>query len=117
MNDELMPTKERMRCGGQEPMLVEKVDDITFAVRFRSRPNALLDRLLASGNGYGIAMVATPRHYLEQFHKRHNPDIDRSTSSRDERLSRARNSRLLSDKGGVRAVVRLLDIVTVSASG
>ncbi|MGH3486929.1 MAG: ABC transporter substrate-binding protein [Actinopolymorphaceae bacterium] len=76
MNDELMPTKERMMCGGQEPMVVEKLDDLSFAVRFRSRPNALFDRLLASGNGYGIAMVATPRHYLEKFHKSHNPDID-----------------------------------------
>ena len=76
MNDELMPTKERMMCGGREPMEVEKLDEVRFAVHFRSRPNALFDKLLASGNGYGIAMAATPRHYLEQFHKEHNPKVD-----------------------------------------
>ncbi|GAA5019860.1 ABC transporter substrate-binding protein [Actinopolymorpha pittospori] len=77
MNTEVTSVKERMMCGGQEPMELEKVDDLTFVVRFPTTPNALFERLVASGNGNAIAIVATPRHYLREFHAKYNPNVDK----------------------------------------
>jgi ABC-type transport system substrate-binding protein len=52
---------------------VEKVDD--YAVRFVFPvPNGLFLQRLASP--YGAEITNAPRHYLERFHKKYNPDVE-----------------------------------------
>ena len=55
------------------PFTIEVVDDVTFTVIFE-RPNGFhLKRLCEAA---GVDWTRYPRHYLEQFHKDFNPDID-----------------------------------------
>lgn len=52
----------------------EKVDDLTFRIVF-NQPNGLLPLRLAWAND--DRTTRTPRHYLEQFHIKYNPDADK----------------------------------------
>ncbi len=55
------------------PFTIEVADEVTFTVTFE-RPNGFfLKRLCEAG---GVVWTRYPRHYLEQFHKDFNPDID-----------------------------------------
>jgi peptide/nickel transport system substrate-binding protein len=56
------------------PFTIEKVDDFTFAWKFEN-PNGLFIKQLA-------VIVADytpelPKHYLQQFHKKYNPDVEK----------------------------------------
>ena len=56
---------------GEEPPTVEKVDDYTVTITF-DVPYGLF--LLNMCGWDGWHMVAAPKHYLEQFHIKYNPD-------------------------------------------
>ena len=73
-NVELTPAVPGWFTTGPErtPGTVEKIDDYTVVVRF-AEPNGLfLINLAHTGNGW--LLTAHPRHYLEQFHIRYNPE-------------------------------------------
>lgn len=75
MNEELTPVQSGTLVAGGEPVVVEKIDDYTVVFRF-AVPNGLFLQHLASVDL--VAPTHFPRHYLEQFHIKYNPDnIDR----------------------------------------
>jgi peptide/nickel transport system substrate-binding protein len=72
MNEELTPAKTSWLVAGGEPVVVEKTDDYTVVFRFAS-PSGLFLQQLAKG---GDMITTSPRHYLERFHKKYNPDVE-----------------------------------------
>jgi peptide/nickel transport system substrate-binding protein len=62
-----------------EPGVVEVVDEQTFKVKF-SAPNGFFVQQLAWAQQ--DQLVLTPKHYLEQFHIRYNPDADKLAKER-----------------------------------
>lgn len=73
LNDELMPVQTRWLVSGDEPVVVEKVDDYTVKFSFASSHGLLLQWL---STPLGHLPTAYPRHYLEQFHADYNENID-----------------------------------------
>ncbi len=74
MNLELTPTPQgHLRSPNGDQAVFEKVDATTFRIVF-SQPNGLLPLRLAWAND--DRTTRTPRHYLEQFHIKYNPDAD-----------------------------------------
>lgn len=72
-NDErLTPSKHPNFVGPSGPVEVTKIDDYTVEFKFAD-PNGLFIQNMAYGFGYYV--VNYPRHYLEQFHVDHNPDV------------------------------------------
>lgn len=69
LNDELTPSKPRLWCPGDKPMVVEKIDDYTVRFRF-SVPYPIVELLFA--HCHTITMLQ-PKHYLSQFHPRYTP--------------------------------------------
>jgi len=67
-----------MKTGNDEPGKVTKVDDFTVVFKF-ARPNGLLLSRLATPDG--AAPTRYPRHYLQQFHKKYNPNVDQLASA------------------------------------
>jgi peptide/nickel transport system substrate-binding protein len=57
-----------------KPATIEIVDETTFKVRFAS-PNGLFVQQLAWAQQ--DQLTRTPKHYLERFHIRYNPDADK----------------------------------------
>ncbi len=76
-NTEVMPAKPTWSMRGGKPMVVEKVDDLTVNFRF-AEPNGLLLQQFArpAYDPEPNVPTAYPRHYLSQFHKRYNKDVD-----------------------------------------
>jgi len=78
LNEDLTPARPSWLMSGEEPVVVEKVDDTTVTFRF-AQPNGLFLTLLAtpdgSAFGTGAGMTSLPRHYLERFHNKYNPDV------------------------------------------
>jgi peptide/nickel transport system substrate-binding protein len=73
-------TDEETNLGGNswwytdgEPAELEVIDDLTFKVKFES-PNGFFAQQLAWAQQ--DQLTRTPKHYLEQFHIRYNPDAD-----------------------------------------
>jgi len=64
-----------------EPMELEVVDDYTIKLKF-SKPNGLAETvgLAFHGNQWPLGFERfgffAPRHYLEQYHPKYNPDVD-----------------------------------------
>ena len=74
MNIDLTPTPQgHLRSPNGDQAVFEKVDATTFRIVF-SQPNGLLPLRLAWAND--DRTTRTPRHYLEQFHIKYNPDAD-----------------------------------------
>lgn len=73
MNEELTPAPPSWFTTGDEdtPGTVEKIDDTTVVFRFQE-PNGMFVLEMAGGNGN--IPVSYPRHYMEQFHLKYNPD-------------------------------------------
>jgi peptide/nickel transport system substrate-binding protein len=66
LNEELTPEKPAWLVIGDQPVVVEKVDD--YAVKFVfAEPNGLFLQGLADVRG--VRPTAHPRHYFEQFHR------------------------------------------------
>ena len=72
MNKELTPSVPRWLRSGNDPVIVEKIDDVTVKFRFTG-PNGMLLENMATTFGSDI-LAAAPAHYLKQFHKKYNPD-------------------------------------------
>lgn len=74
MNAELTPAPQgHLRSPNGDQAVFEKIDETTFRIVF-SQPNGLLPLRLAWAND--DRTTRTPRHYLEQFHIKYNPDAD-----------------------------------------
>jgi ABC-type transport system substrate-binding protein len=73
LNEELYPAPSTMFIGGDETAKIEKVDNDTIRFTF-TVPNSLFLQQMATGTGRPL--TALPRHYLEQFHKEFNQDIE-----------------------------------------
>ncbi|MEZ4637678.1 MAG: ABC transporter substrate-binding protein [Caldilineaceae bacterium] len=58
---------------GDEPVVVEKIDDYTVVFRFAA-PNGLFLQRMATPSGAGI--VEVPEHYCSQFHASYTDDLD-----------------------------------------
>jgi len=63
---------------GSEPVQMEKVDDYTVIMRF-AFPNGLFLQRLA--NRDGSLLTRYPKHYLQQFHRDFNPEVDALVAS------------------------------------
>ncbi|MGH2535602.1 MAG: ABC transporter substrate-binding protein [Thermomicrobiales bacterium] len=74
LNEEISPVVPSWLVVENQPVVVEKVDDYTVVFRFAA-PNGLFLQRLATI--FGEQMTAMPAHYLRQFHKTHNPEVDR----------------------------------------
>ena len=67
-----------------EPMKLEKIDDITIKLKFAA-PNGLAETVGLAFHGcqwpLGFERFGffAPRHYLEQFHPKYNPNVDYQT--------------------------------------
>ncbi len=75
MNEDLTPTVPTWMRSGDVPATVEKVDDYTVKFVF-PEPNGVLLLRLASPSGPPV--VNYPRHYMEQFHPKYNPDAEKN---------------------------------------
>jgi ABC-type transport system substrate-binding protein len=72
LNEDLIPDVPTAFLGGDEPAEIEKVDDYTVKFTFPGEPNGLFLEQLS----YNGQITAWPRHYLEQFHEKYNPDVE-----------------------------------------
>ncbi|MGW5362200.1 ABC transporter substrate-binding protein [Actinopolymorpha pittospori] len=80
LNKEISPVVSDYITSDGVPAKLEKVDTHTVLVTF-PKPNGLFYRKLA----YQGALISYPRHYLEQFHKDHNPEAVRM--AKEEKLT------------------------------
>lgn len=71
LNTELTPAPPNWFVSGGEHGVVEKIDDYTVKFSFVA-PHSLFLQLLCTPDG--IAPVNFPRHWLEQYHPKYNPD-------------------------------------------
>lgn len=72
LDTRLTPNKDSTFVGPAGPVEVRKIDDVTVEFDFGT-PNGLFIQNLAYGFGYHP--TAYPKHYLSQFHEKHNPDV------------------------------------------
>ncbi|MDQ3251308.1 MAG: ABC transporter substrate-binding protein, partial [Actinomycetota bacterium] len=72
LNEDLTPDVPTAFLGGDEPAEIEKLDDYTVKFTFPGEPNGLFLEQLS----YNGQITAWPRHYLEQFHEKYNPDVE-----------------------------------------
>jgi peptide/nickel transport system substrate-binding protein len=79
-NVDLSPQAPNWLLAGGRPSTVEKVDDHTVRFVF-SVPNGLFLENIAQPAGEGL--TNKPRHYLEQFHRTYNPDVDQLAREHD----------------------------------
>lgn len=80
LDKELSPVTPAWLVAGDEPVHVEAVDEQTIRFSFQEQKGLFLE-MLASPIGSG-QLAQQPRHYLEQFHKRYNPDVDTMVEER-----------------------------------
>ncbi|TDE08634.1 ABC transporter substrate-binding protein [Jiangella asiatica] len=74
MNETLTPSVPGWLTAGGEPVTVTKVDDHTVRFDFAA-PKAFFLHDMATLDR-GVQVAEHPRHYLEQFHPDHNPDVE-----------------------------------------
>jgi len=79
LNPELTPAPLPWLISGGEPVMVEKVDDVTVKFSF-AEPNGLFLQNLATV--IGAEPTSYPRHYLEQFHITYNADANALAAER-----------------------------------
>ena len=75
-NEELYPDLPSWLTSGGDPARLEKVDDYTCRFTF-SQPHAFFLQRLASPDG--SILTSLPKHYLQKFHKKLNPDVEQLT--------------------------------------
>ncbi|MGW5364193.1 ABC transporter substrate-binding protein [Actinopolymorpha pittospori] len=71
-NEELFPVFPEWLAPGGTPARFAKADDVTCTFTF-AEPHAFFLERLASPEGNILA--ASPKHYLQRFHKKYNPDV------------------------------------------
>jgi len=72
LNEDLTPTVPNYLRTGDTPGVLEKIDDYTVKFTFASPYGTFLLQL-ASANG--PAITGYPKHYMQQFHIKYNPDV------------------------------------------
>jgi peptide/nickel transport system substrate-binding protein len=60
-----------LTVGGSNPVSIEKIDELTFTLRFE-KPNGLF--LLETASPVGAQWTQYPKHYLSQFHASYNTE-------------------------------------------
>lgn len=70
-NKELTPAIDPLWSVKGEPVTVEKVDDYTVVFEFAAPYATFIDRI---ADGFGAPPTLYPKHYLQQFHIKYNPD-------------------------------------------
>lgn len=71
LNEELTPAPITWLVAGDEPVVVEKVDDYAVTFTFVESNALFLQHLSTNG---GSVPTQYPRHYFEQFHIDYNPE-------------------------------------------
>ena len=71
LNDDVTEGATSWLYSGEEPAVVEKVDDLTVTFNF-AEPNGLF--LINMATPPASIITRLPRHYLERFHADYNPD-------------------------------------------
>lgn len=74
MDREVTPAVPRWLTSGGKPVVVRKLDDARVAFVFDG-PQGMFLKNMATNLGADI-LCAAPAHWLKQFHRRHNPNID-----------------------------------------
>jgi peptide/nickel transport system substrate-binding protein len=75
MNKEISPViTSVLTTPDGDPASIEKLDDYSFRITFPG-PSGLFMQYVAAPNG-GM-FVNRPKHYLQEFHKKYNPDVDK----------------------------------------
>jgi len=75
-NREIMPVATRIWTPEGNPVVFEKVDDLTVNMKFESPYPSIIDFLGYEARMYYNVPFA-PKHYLSQFHIKYNPDADK----------------------------------------
>ncbi len=70
LDTELTPTIARQFQRGGETMIIEKVEDYAFRIRFKE-PYGLFLKILAAG--LSDPLISCPAHYLKAFHPKYAP--------------------------------------------
>ena len=73
-----------------KPGKVEKVDDLTVRFTFAATNGLFLENIAQPA---GESLTNRPRHYLEQFHKKYNPEVEKLARSRTFPSGRSSSSR------------------------
>ncbi len=74
LNTDITPAIPRWLTRRDEPVVVEKLDDFTVKFKF-AEPHGLFLKEWTRTNS--DLSTRYPRHYMEQFHTRYNPDVDK----------------------------------------
>lgn len=72
LDPDLNPVTPDIILSDTTPAKAKKIDDVTVEITF-DKPNGLFMRRLAQADQF----TTTPQHYLQQFHKKYNKDIDK----------------------------------------
>jgi ABC-type transport system substrate-binding protein len=81
LNEDLFPVPPPMYLSGDEPGAIEKVDEVTVRFTF-AQPNALF--IQSNATPYALDILEYPKHYMQQFHKKYNPDADQVAKDEDQ---------------------------------
>lgn len=73
-NDQLYPTLPSWLTSGGEPAVFTAIDDVTVEVVFKNSFGLFTGYL---GLSEGRPLTLQPKHYLQQFHIKYNPDADK----------------------------------------
>ncbi|MEQ7010598.1 ABC transporter substrate-binding protein [Actinopolymorpha sp. B17G11] len=71
-NKDLFPVFTTWLTTARQPATLEKIDDVTFKFVFAEPNGIFLENIAASGT----VLTSLPRHYLEKFHPKYNPDAE-----------------------------------------
>jgi peptide/nickel transport system substrate-binding protein len=71
LNTDITPVIPEYLTSDGKPSTVEKVDETTVKIVF-PEPNGLFMKKL----GNQTHLIAAPKHYMQQFHKKYNEDVD-----------------------------------------
>lgn len=74
LNDELDFLVDSRFRFGKDKLTVKKLDDYTVVFQFAEPQGIFLQRLATNKGAFATNF---PRHYMAQFHKAYNPDIDK----------------------------------------
>jgi peptide/nickel transport system substrate-binding protein len=77
-NEQLYPTLPSWLISGGEPAVFSAPDDHTVEVRFKNSFGLFTGYL---GLAEGLPLTLQPKHYLQQFHIKYNPDADKLAAS------------------------------------
>lgn len=71
LDPDLNPVTPDLILSDTTPAKAKKIDDVTVEITF-PKPNGLFMRRLAQADQF----TTTPQHYLKQFHKKYNKDVE-----------------------------------------